>query len=141
MNLPPPPGGGGSGWGPGYLQPANLNLRDVVKIRSLREEDEAVTNRGRRNPGVLHRKVLARKTRFKDECGEDPRDVGVDWNGLEFALDSTERSQSLGADYRVFRTEHSNVELSQGHDRDCRLIRQAAERSPRLRGDKDRGVE
>jgi hypothetical protein len=84
------------------LDPANLNPRDIAKIRILREEDEAVTNRGRCNPGVLHRKVLARKTRFKDECGEDPGDVGVDWNGFEFALDSTERSQSLGADYGVF---------------------------------------
>jgi hypothetical protein len=108
-----------------------------MKIRILCEEDEAVANRGRCNPGVLHRKVLARKTRFKDECGENPGDVGVDGNGLEFALDSTERSQSLGADYGVFRPEHSNVELSQGYDRDCRLIGQAAERSPRLRGDKD----
>ena len=68
------------------LYPSDLNLRDAVKVSVPCKDNKSVTHTGRGDPNVHHTRPTAALSRFGHDCCEDPGNLGVNGNRLQFAF-------------------------------------------------------
>src|ERR1700737_1203570 len=86
------------------LDPLNLNLRDVCEIGILREDNETVSDAGRRTPDIHDPRTAPGSSSLPDDRGKGTSDFRIDGDRVVFALNPAYGSKAAGPGLGVFGT-------------------------------------